>query len=421
MAHFHFPLSLESIKQIFEHSTTAIAVFKPDGALEYCNSAFSKAIGRDHFDVNHEGFSLIEDLDIELDEQLTEKLAELPHKPVRVDKVWFNAAGDEITVPFDIIGEFNFEGELIRYIIHVANDCSETEVLSEETFHNHLINNSNDSIFIVEPKNGRILNCNQSAHRTLGYSKIELLKKTIPDINPNYKSQSDWTEKISFITESGGAIFESSLETKNGRCFATEVSVKMIQYDFNEYLMAIVRDISQRKNKEKVLEELAHLDSLTKVANRRKLELLFEELVEFEKDSNTFIGVAYVDIDDFKEINDKHGHLVGDNVLIETASRLKSSIRNSDFVARIGGDEFLVVLIGLSDTKILKQLMEKIAAEFTPPYIFDGQEIKVNISIGVAKYTSEIAKIETTSLIQQADAAMYKSKKHAGTRVFYAF
>jgi diguanylate cyclase (GGDEF)-like protein len=125
----------------------------------------------------------------------------------------------------------------------------------------------------------------------------------------------------------------------------------------------------------------------------------------------------YIDIDDFKPINDKYGHMVGDAILVETANRLLNSVRKPDIVARLGGDEFLIVVGGIKNSAHVEIVANKVAKKFAHPFKVEGQLVDVKVSIGITTYQRSNMDIRTS--IHRADKAMYEAKKRQGTTINY--
>lgn len=177
-------------------------------------------------------------------------------------------------------------------------------------------------------------------------------------------------------------------------------------------------DISIRKRYEQQLLRQANYDILTGLPNRMlAMDRLKLALAQARRE-NSMVGVMFLDLDNFKHINDTLGHDAGDNLLIEAARRISSCLRGTSTVARLGGDEFLVILPGLAGPESSTQVAERILANFTPAYILNGQEIFVTTSIGIAIFPTDSDNSGT--LLQHADAAMYQAK-HQGKSSYAIF
>ncbi|TWC38506.1 PAS domain S-box-containing protein/diguanylate cyclase (GGDEF)-like protein [Pseudomonas sp. SJZ079] len=178
-------------------------------------------------------------------------------------------------------------------------------------------------------------------------------------------------------------------------------------------MMGVVRDISEEKASAKQLRKLARHDPLTGLPNRLVLEDRLGKALERACANATRVALVFVDLNGFKAINDQHGHAAGDRVLVTTATRLKNTLRESDTVARIGGDEFVLILEGLTQGKSLQDeaqgICEKIFAGLAPPIGIGGTLQHIGTSLGVAVFPDHAPSMDT--LIHAADLAMYEAKR----------
>lgn len=177
-------------------------------------------------------------------------------------------------------------------------------------------------------------------------------------------------------------------------------------------------DISAMKNAEEKIWTEANYDSLTKLPNRRLFYDRVEESIKKAQREHETIALLFIDLDRFKEVNDTLGHHVGDQLLIQAATRIKSTVRAYDTVARIGGDEFTVILTDVHDTVDVGKLAEKIIAELSQPFIISGVESYVSASVGIALYPNDAQTV--IELTRHADQAMYSAKDN-GRRCFRFF
>ncbi|MGC4087923.1 MAG: EAL domain-containing protein [Polyangiaceae bacterium] len=174
----------------------------------------------------------------------------------------------------------------------------------------------------------------------------------------------------------------------------------------------------ERKRIETRYAELAHFDGLTGLANRTLLaERVNAALVRADRHSKR-VGLLWIDLDDFKDVNDSYGHAVGDALLIEVARRLCSSSRTDDTVARVGGDEFIVLLNGLDDASGARRVAQRISNAFATPLSVDGKVLGVTPSVGIAFYPDDARSGE--ELMRRADAALYQAKQ-AGKNAYHFF
>jgi diguanylate cyclase (GGDEF)-like protein len=167
----------------------------------------------------------------------------------------------------------------------------------------------------------------------------------------------------------------------------------------------------QLKEKEEVIRKLAYYDKLTGVANRTLFYELAEKFLANAKRENKLLGLMFIDVDKFKNINDTYGHEVGDKVLIRVANILKESTRKNDIVARHGGDEFLILLPNLKNYNNYKSIISRIVNEGNKMINYDGKEINISFSIGISFYPKLGDSVD--ELIAEADKAMYIAKKQS--------
>ena len=197
---------------------------------------------------------------------------------------------------------------------------------------------------------------------------------------------------------------------RSGERFWEQVVVTPIKDNHGEptHYLILGEDISIRKRYEQQLLRQANYDILTGLPNRMlALDRLKLALAQARRESQQ-VGVMFLDLDNFKHINDTMGHDAGDNLLIEASRRISSCLRGTSTVARLGGDEFLVILPGLKSPDTAEQVAERILQTFIPPYHLDGQEVFVSTSIGIAIYPEDSD--NSSTLLQHADAAMYQAK-----------
>jgi diguanylate cyclase (GGDEF)-like protein/PAS domain S-box-containing protein len=206
------------------------------------------------------------------------------------------------------------------------------------------------------------------------------------------------------------------LITRDGREFIVESSAAPIRDGGSATLGAVLicRDVSDNRNlQQRVAWQAAH-DSLTHLPNRSLLTDRLRQAIAQAERQHTLLAVCYLDLDGFKPINDHHGHEVGDRVLIRVAERLTALIRGSDTVARIGGDEFVMLLTGANTLMDFEPVLERLLVEVAIPYRIDDLRLKVSASIGVAIYPLDDADPDT--ILRHADQAMYQAKQTGRNR-----
>lgn len=180
-------------------------------------------------------------------------------------------------------------------------------------------------------------------------------------------------------------------------------------------MLGLISEISERKRMEEQIRHMAQHDALTGLANRALFfDLLRQTFANAKRDQSRF-ALLGVDLDDFKPVNDRHGHAVGDRVLTEIAHRLRDAVRESDIVARVGGDEFMLLLRGVEGKADAVAVAEKVRLALREPCRVDTLSPRVTASIGVALFPDH--GVDETTLLNHADIAMYWAKRHGQDRV----
>lgn len=198
---------------------------------------------------------------------------------------------------------------------------------------------------------------------------------------------------------------------KSGEVYIENLSISIVydtQGELNNYI-AIFSDITQSKTHEAELDHVASHDSLTGLPNRRLLTDRLQNAMRRCRRDKDLLALCFLDLDNFKPVNDKLGHAIGDRVLIEISNRLKSALRESDTVSRIGGDEFILVLPSLKNETELISLLDRLIVELAETLFIDEQKIRVSASMGVVLFPEDDADADT--LLRHADQAMYVAKE----------
>jgi len=278
---------------------------------------------------------------------------------------------------------------------------------------------------LITDVNANIIRVNRAFTNITGYSSEEVLGKN-PRIFKSGRHNKEfykamWHHLLNTGTWSG----EIWDRRKSGEVYPKWMTITAVKNEAGkatEYV-AFFSDISLRKKAEEEICNLAYYDPLTKLPNRRLLNNRLEQAMDASKRSGCYGALLFMDMDNFKPLNDMHGHLAGDALLIEVALRLNGLVRKMDTVARFGGDEFVVVLSELNvnkacSTKQASDVVENIRSALSEPYILQIQhegkaettiEHRCTLSIGVVLFIGHDASVE--NLFKWADMAMYQAKQ----------
>ena len=301
---------------------------------------------------------------------------------------------------------------VILFVSFIAARLSLLQKQTEEALNltSKVFDSTKEGMFITNVGT-KFINVNHSLSLLTGYSRGELLGKTpdflIPEIQKedfheimmkNLKQNKEWEGELIFIK-------------KDKTPFYASVSVSSM-LDENEKVanyIAVVNDITEKKNAEKYLQFLATHDVLTQLPNRAMLYDRINLAISKSKDHGQNAAVFFIDIDGFKNVNDTYGHQTGDLVLKEIAKRLKNNIRDGDTIARISGDEFACVFEKITTPEAAKKIGEKLLGKLKSVYKIQDNLISISASIGISLFPDDGEKAE--NLLLKADQAMYEIKK----------
>jgi len=276
-----------------------------------------------------------------------------------------------------------------------------------------VIRNVMDGIITISEA-GDIEGFNPAAEEIFGYSHQEVMGKNVKMLMPE-PDRSVHQGYIDGYLQTGQAQIlgvrgrEVTAVRKNGEKFPMELSVSEMVLGGHRYFIGIARDITERKQAETKIAHLAHYDYLTDLPNRALLLDVLNHSVALAKRNRNKTAVLFLDLDGFKRINDTLGHDAGDLLLKGVSARLKKSIRNSDTVARVGGDEFIVVLDSIGTDENAAHVANKIIAALSDVFDLKGMPSRVGASIGISLFPDDSD--NPVKLVKQADQAMYLAKQ----------
>ncbi|ANU17275.1 diguanylate cyclase [Planococcus maritimus] len=273
------------------------------------------------------------------------------------------------------------------------------------------------ALVLIWDDSGMIEFANDNFKRLTGFDGSELTGVNIQSIGQAVLTRQQLAHLQSALNE--GEIWRSEVRSlkKNGQAFWVDATIiPLFDVEGRIYqTLSILFDITDRKEMEEQLHHMAYHDPLTNLPNRRMMARHFHEMESKSSRTGDQVAVLYIDGDKFKEINDLHGHEVGDEFIHQFARALERSIRQRDVAARIGGDEFLILLPGISSfdsRKQIESIISRIQETLREGWLIDGKRFSPTCSIGSAIYPED--GIEFDELIQKADHALYEAKKKGG-------
>jgi len=330
----------------------------------------------------------------------------------------FNLTGDEtlsqtaseIVGPSAILG-----GDEVFTIWKLLNHLKEMqkELVRSQSYLNAVVNYANDGIVTIDAT-GTIVAVNPSINRIFGYEGDELVGQRVNVLMPaSYAAEHDHYIQNYFVTGVSkliGVPRELTGLKKDGTEFPIEISLSTMDVQNSKYFNGIIRDATERVEYLEHVSRLALYDQLTGLPNRIMFYDRLEQNMLHGKRYKVNFALLFIDLDGFKQINDMEGHGAGDGVLKTIGKQLQASIRESDTLARIGGDEFVIILPTLSNEDDLVRVVEKIHAGLSScRFDFGKRHYSVSASIGASRYPQDGDDCDL--LVKKADAAMYRAKR----------
>lgn len=290
-----------------------------------------------------------------------------------------------------------------------------------------MIDGAFDAILTIDTA-GLLVEFNPAAERIFGYKKDEVIGKLMSElIIPARYRTAHHAGHQQYVMSGVKHIFNQRIELvamrADGSEFPIELTLTALKDADLSLVTGFVRDISEQKKARQEIENFAYYDALTALPNRRLLIDRYQHAILIAQRASTYCGLLFIDLDKFKTLNDTKGHDVGDQLLIEVAKRIQNTVRAGDTVARLSGDEFVVIIENLdaSATVAYQQVSEvaqKLLAELNKPYYLSFFEFVTSASIGITLFNDNQLTFEDH--LRHADTAMYLSKDSGGnTYRFY--
>ena len=274
-----------------------------------------------------------------------------------------------------------------------------------------ILNDSSTEIFVADAESLNCLQVNQGAIENLGYSKDEFAGINLLDIFADL-TRNSFTELLAPLYNGRleAVIHNGINRRKDGSTYPVEARLQISTLDVPPIIVATVQDITERMKWEEKLIQQANFDQLTGLLNRHYMQSYMHSVFTRARRNQKKVALLFMDLDNFKSVNDTLGHDVGDELLKQTAGRILTLLRQSDTAIRTGGDEFTVLLEHLDEDTSAEVVARKLIHIFQQPFTVKGQEIYTTVSIGISMYPEDGATLD--QLLQYADMAMYKAKEN---------
>jgi diguanylate cyclase (GGDEF)-like protein/PAS domain S-box-containing protein len=409
----------------FEQTAIGIVHATPEGHILRCNERFAEIIGYDVEEVAGLTFQQITTPEDAL--ACTAAFRGLWNRSIEavsLEARYIRKNGTHVWLKLTSSVQYDAQGQP-SHLLALIEDINERKLAelrllrtahvleNREEGYRNAFNTFPQAVLIARMRDGRIVDVNPEFLSLTGFEREEVLAHTSVELDL-WATPEDRKRLGEALDQSEGCRdIELRMRRKNGELFWAELSAASTEIDGEPCILSFIRDISVAKAQEDEIKNLAFYDTLTGLPNRRLLWERLRQALVVSVRNHTKHALLFIDLDNFKPLNDALGHHVGDLVLQETARRITGCIREADTVARFGGDEFVVVLEDLSQipetaAARAKAVGEKILAAIAEPFFVEGHECQSGASMGITIFGNNG---ETGSeVLQQADMSMYQAK-----------
>jgi len=402
-------LSEERYRAAFETNLDAICINRlSDGEFVDANDSFLSTLGYNREDVVGERLL---DLGIWVDMADRQRLMDALHRESRCRNLVIRFRKKDGGIFWGQLSASLIEINGVVCILTITRDITVSRT-NEERYRT-VFQTTQDGITISRTNDGHYIDVNKSFLDFMGYEREEMIGRSSLEIGI-WVDLTDRQRLIDLIHNHKSFRDESvQFRKKSGEILWALISASEIEIEGEPCLMSVVRDVTEAREAAQKIEDLAHYDQLTHLPNRKLLLDRMRQALVTSCRSGRKCALLLVDLDNVRTLNDLMGHYVGDLMLQEVAQRLSYSVREFDLVARIGGDEFVVLLEELSDVtghaaEQARIVGEKLLASLAQPCMLNGREVLCTCSIGIS--VCEDQRLEAGELLQQADIAMDKAK-----------
>ena len=324
--------------------------------------------------------------------------------------------GEQRIIEVNLIPHFDEHAQMLGAFVLITDitrhQLAERAIRDSEERMHKFAAATNEGIFFH--KNGILTDVNEALLAIMGYAREEMIgHSTLEFMAPEWRQAA-----TNYMREGGEDPYEAEVVHKKGYNVAVELVGKNLHLGDETYRLGVLRDITARKHAEARIHYLAHHDMLTGLPNRAYLTERLNTILALARRHGTLVAIMFIDLDNFKTVNDSLGHHVGDALLKEVASRIKEVLREADMVSRLGGDEFLVILADFAAPEDAAKVADKLLQTISAPIALEGRQLCANASIGISVFPRDGDNAD--DLIRRADAAMYSAKDHGrGHSRFY--
>jgi len=308
----------------------------------------------------------------------------------------------------------NTENENVVILTDITQTVDVQNQLINEQFMSQQYLEVTKVMIVALDRHGLITMINPAGCDVLGYESEELIGQNWFDIvidTDDTRPIKQYFHQLMSGDQEVSQTYDNEVVTKSGekRLLSWKNAILKDHRGNITGLISSAEDVTDFRASQKELNYLAHHDVLTGLDNRKSLEIKIDQVLKAAHRNHTLVAVCFIDLDNFKTINDNYGHDVGDELLISVADRLRHTIRENDILARFGGDEFVIVLEDIKHTHEVANIAQKLVEAFSQPLTFSHLSMTMTLSLGVSVYPSD--GMDCNALFQSADTAMYEAKR----------
>jgi len=417
--------ALEEFNRDFEsflNQTTDFVYFKDHNSrLRFCSQTLATITGHAHWhDMIGKHDREVFPADVAAIYEAEERPLFQEGKPLlnRVDP-YYDAQGRPGFVQTSKWPLFDTQGSVVG-IFGISRDVTEQRRIEARLqLAATVFTHAREGILITDAR-GTIVDVNDTFTRITGYSREDAIGNNPRMLKSGRHGPEHYAAMWHCLQRDGYWYGEIWNRRKSGEIIAEMQTVSAVRDAEGQvqHYVALFSDITSMKQHEQQLEHIAHYDALTQLPNRVLLaDRLQQALIQSQRHKHA-LAVVFLDLDGFKTVNDNHGHDAGDALLIAVSQRLKSALREGDTLARIGGDEFVAVLVDLEHTRDCEPVLERMLLAASDPVSIDGAVLRLSASMGATLYPLDPS--DADLLMRHADQAMYTAK-HSGKNRYHLF
>ncbi len=408
-------LALRKLGRAMEQSPVSVMITDTQGIIEYINPRFSEVTGYCADEVIGQHANILKSG--EMPESVYQGLWDSLQQGLEWHGQLLNRKKDGTLFweSSSISALRDQDGNTTHFIAVKEDITAKKEAEDQLRMIATVFETSTEAIMIADAE-GRIKMVNNAFTRITGYSPEEVIGENPSLLSSGRHSETFYEEMWHELLISGYWSGEIWNRRKDGNVYPEWLSISAINDSSGmaKEFVAVFSDITQRKKDEAHIRHQAYYDALTQLPNRALLADRLEVAIVTADRDNQKIALLFVDLDRFKNVNDTLGHEFGDDLLLQVAERLISCVRESDTVARFGGDEFVILLHNISSDRDAALIAEKLIKTISDPFELSGREIFIGASIGIALHPGDSETAD--ALLRNADLAMYRAKQTGRNR-----